>query len=43
VLPVTLPVRVQVVVLEGARADCWEAVYSTETVNDGTQFKAKSD
>jgi hypothetical protein len=42
-LPLTLPVRTQIVVREGNRQECWEAVYSGASANDGVQFKAKSD
>ena len=42
-LGLALPVRVQLVALNGAQAKCWEATYSTALTNDGAKFKAKSD
>jgi 6-phosphogluconolactonase (cycloisomerase 2 family) len=39
-LPLTAPVTVQ---LQNAAGKCWENVFSTPSVNDGTTFKAKAD
>ena len=41
VLPLTTPVRAQLV--RSGSSTCWEATYSTPTVNMATAFKAKSD
>ena len=37
--PVPLPLRVQ---LQAANGNCWEAVYSTASQNDGIVFKGDS-
>jgi hypothetical protein len=42
-LGLALPVRVQLVALNGSQAKCWEATYSTALANDPGKFKAKSD
>lgn len=39
-LPLTLPVTVQ---LQNAAGGCWEATYSTSTLNDAAIFKASAD
>jgi hypothetical protein len=41
VLPLTTPVRFQLQAV--GTGTCWEAVFSTPTVNDTLQFKAKAD
>ena len=40
--PLQLPARVQMIMREGTRQECWEAVYSTGK-NEPGQLKAKSD
>jgi hypothetical protein len=39
-LPLAPPVTVQ---LQATTGECWEAVYSTPSKNDASQFKAKAD
>ena len=41
-MPLTTPARVQLIVHEGARTQCWEAEYTITSKNDAEQFSAKN-
>lgn len=40
-LPLSLPVTVQLQITDGAGTTCWESTFSTTSLNDAQQFKAK--